>query len=54
MNSFIPCRDYLAFKMRLLKSCGTAWTRLQKDYPPRLLRVQLPEELVNFLMRRVP
>lgn len=51
--SFIPSRDYFAFKARLLRSCGAAWTRLQKDYPYRLLKCQPPAELVNFLMRRV-
>ena len=28
---FIPCPDYFAFKTKLLKRCGVAWQRLQKD-----------------------
>lgn len=53
MNSFIPSPDYLSFKARLLRSCGAAWTKLQKDYPYQLLKAQPPSELVIFLMRRV-
>ncbi len=53
-KTFIPCPDYFAFRANLFRNCGTAWKRLQTDYPYKLLKAQSRAVIVNFLMRRVP